>query len=89
MLFRSEALKVAHKTNATVVNMRFIKPLDRKLIRDLASSHKLLVTLEENAISGGAGSAVLEVISDYDLKCQTLCLGLPDEFVEQGSQEEL
>ena len=84
-----EALKVAHKTNATVVNMRFIKPLDRKLIRDLASSHKLLVTLEENAISGGAGSAVLEVISDYDLKCQTLCLGLPDEFVEQGSQEEL
>ncbi len=83
------ALKVAHKTNATVVNMRFIKPLDRKLIRDLASSHKLLVTLEENAISGGAGSAVLEVISDYDLKCQTLCLGLPDEFVEQGSQEEL
>jgi len=84
-----EALKVAHKTNATVVNMRFIKPLDRKLIRDLASSHKLLVTLEENAISGGAGSAVLEVISDYDLKCQTLCLGLPDEFVEQGSQEQL
>ena len=84
-----EALKVAHKTNATVVNMRFIKPLDRKLIRDLASSHKLLVTLEENAISGGAGSAVLEVISDYDLKCQTLCLGLPDEFVVQGSQEEL
>ena len=84
-----EALKVAHKTNATVVNMRFIKPLDKKLIRDLASSHKLLVTLEENAISGGAGSAVLEVISDYDLKCQTLCLGLPDEFVEQGSQEEL
>ena len=84
-----EALKVAHKTNATVVNMRFIKPLDRKLIRDLASSHKLLVTLEENAISGGAGSAVLEVISDYDLKCQTLCLGLPDKFVEQGNQEEL
>ncbi len=84
-----EALKVAHKINATVVNMRFIKPLDIKLIRDLASSHKLLVTLEENAISGGAGSAVLEVISEYDLKCQTLRLGLPDKFVEQGSQEQL
>ena len=84
-----EALKVAHKINATVVNMRFIKPLDIKLIRDLASSHKLLVTLEENTISGGAGSAVLEVISEYDLKCQTLRLGLPDKFVEQGSQEQL
>ena len=84
-----EALKVAHKINATVVNMRFIKPLDIKLIRDLASSHKLLVTLEENAISGGAGSAVLEVISEYNLKCQTLRLGLPDKFVEQGSQEQL
>ena len=84
-----EALKVAHKINATLVNMRFIKPLDIKLIRDLASSHKLLVTLEENAISGGAGSAVLEVISEYDLKCQTLRLGLPDKFVEQGSQEQL
>ena len=85
----NEALKVADKINATVVNMRFIKPLDIKLIRDLASSHKLLVTLEENAISGGAGSAVLEVISEYDLKCQTLLLGLPDKFVEQGSQEQL
>ena len=84
-----EALKVADKINATVVNMRFIKPLDIKLIRDLASSHKLLVTLEENAISGGAGSAVLEVVSEYNLKCQTLRLGLPDKFVEQGGQEQL
>ena len=85
----NEALKVADKIGATIVNMRFIKPLDIKLIRNLASSHKLLVTLEENAISGGAGSAVLEVISEYDLKCQTLRLGLPDKFVEQGSQEQL
>ena len=84
-----EAQKVADKINATVVNMRFIKPLDIKLIRDLASSHKLLVTLEENAISGGAGSAVLEVVSEYNLKCQTLRLGLPDKFVEQGGQEQL
>ena len=84
-----EAQKVADKINATVVNMRFIKPLDIKLIRDLASSHKLLVTLEENAISGGAGSAVLEVVSECNLKCQTLRLGLPDKFVEQGGQEQL
>jgi 1-deoxy-D-xylulose-5-phosphate synthase len=84
-----EALKVGEKINATVINMRFIKPLDIKLIRDLGSSHKLLVTLEENAISGGAGSAVLEVISEYDLKCQSLRIGIPDEFVEQGSQEQL
>ena len=84
-----EALKAGDKINATVVNMRFIKPLDIKLIRDLGSSHKLLVTLEENTISGGAGSAVLEVISEYDLKCQSLRIGIPDEFVEQGSQEQL
>jgi 1-deoxy-D-xylulose-5-phosphate synthase len=84
-----EALKVGEKINATVINMRFIKPLDIKLIRDLGSSHKLLVTLEENTISGGAGSAVLEVISEYDLKCQSLRIGIPDEFVEQGSQEQL
>jgi len=84
-----EALKAGDKINATVVNMRFIKPLDIKLIRDLGSSHKLLVTLEENTISGGAGSAVLEVISEYDLKCQSLRIGIPDKFVEQGSQEQL
>ena len=84
-----EALKAGEKINATVVNMRFIKPLDIKLIKDLSESNKLLVTLEENAISGGAGSAVLEVISEYDLKCQSLRLGLPDKFVEQGSQEQL
>ena len=84
-----EALKAGDKINATVVNMRFIKPLDIKLIRDLGSSHKLLVTLEENTISGGAGSAVLEVISEYDLKCQSLRIGMPDKFVEQGSQEQL
>ena len=84
-----EALKAGEKINATVVNMRFIKPLDIKLIRDLGSSHKLLVTLEENTISGGAGSAVLEVISEYDLKCQSLRIGIPDKFVEQGGQEQL
>jgi len=84
-----EALKAGDKINATVVNMRFIKPLDIKLIGDLGSSHKLLVTLEENTISGGAGSAVLEVISEYDLKCQSLRIGIPDKFVEQGGQEQL
>ena len=84
-----EALKAGDKINATVVNMRFIKPLDIKLIRDFGSSHKLLVTLEENTISGGAGSAVLEVISEYDLKCQSLRIGIPDKFVEQGGQEQL
>ena len=84
-----EALKAGEKINATVINMRFIKPIDIKLIRDLGSSHKLLVTLEENAISGGAGSAVLEIISEYDLKCKSLRIGIPDEFVEQGSQEQL
>ena len=65
--------------------MRFVKPLDRKLIRRLAESHELLVTVEENAVQGGAGSAVGELLTELGLVCPLLHLGLPDRYVEQGS----
>jgi 1-deoxy-D-xylulose-5-phosphate synthase len=81
------ALQAAEALDATVVNMRFIKPLDTKLIRKLAQHHALIVTVEENALMGGAGAAVLEALQAYDIVTPTLCLGLPDLFIEHGSHE--
>jgi len=78
------ALAVAEEFDATVANMRFIKPLDAALVRQLARSHDALVTIEENAIMGGAGSAVLEVLAEADLDTPVLQLGLPDRFVDHG-----
>lgn len=75
--------------HATVVNMRFIKPVDEDLIVELCKNHELLVTVEENVIHGGAGSAVAEVLSAHGLHNQLLQLGLPDRFIEHGSQSEL
>jgi 1-deoxy-D-xylulose-5-phosphate synthase len=75
--------------NATVVNMRFIKPLDEALIRQLATEYDLLVTVEENAILGGAGGAVVDVLTQHQLHTPVLTIGLPDRFVDQGSREEL
>ncbi len=59
------------------------------MIKKCVANHKVLVTIEDNTILGGAGSAVLEVISKNNLKCKTLCLGIPDNFVEHGTQEEI
>ncbi len=73
----------------TVANMRFIKPLDADLIAKLASSHKHLVTLEENILQGGFGSAVLEHVNSAGIDCKITSIGIPDEFVEQGSQAQL
>ena len=81
----SPSLEVGDNLNATVVNMRFIKPLDRELILDLAKSHGLLVTVEENVVMGGAGSAVNELLNDAGCSILTLNLGLPDQHIEQGS----
>jgi 1-deoxy-D-xylulose-5-phosphate synthase len=78
------ALSAAENLNATVVNMRFIKPLDEALILQLASSHSLLVTVEENTIQGGAGSAVAEFLNAQGVAMPLLQLGLPDLFIEQG-----
>ena len=78
------ALAVGEELNLTVANMRFVKPLDSELIRALARQHDYLVTLEENALRGGAGSAVLETLQQLGLERPVLSLGLPDDFLEQG-----
>jgi 1-deoxy-D-xylulose-5-phosphate synthase len=78
------ALEAAERLDATVADMRFVKPLDDALVQELAESHELIVTVEENVVMGGAGSACLEVLSRLGLTTQTLQLGLPDENVEHG-----
>ena len=89
----SECLKAAEVLNATVADMRFAKPLDESLIAELSSSHDLLVTVEENVIAGGAGSAVLEFASHAGLyvkhKARIINLGLPDAFQDQASRKDL
>ena len=81
------ALQAASILGCSVANMRFIKPLDIDLIKQLASTHDLIVTIEENALMGGAGSAVLEAMQALNLNNATLCLGLPDTFIEHGVHE--
>jgi len=83
----SECLKAAETLDATVADMRFVKPLDRELILSLANSHELLVTVEENAIMGGAGAAVSELISNSGGTARMLLCGLPDRFIDQNTQE--
>ncbi|MES2546205.1 MAG: 1-deoxy-D-xylulose-5-phosphate synthase [Pseudomonadota bacterium] len=81
------SLQAAETLDATVANMRFVKPLDTALIEQLASRHDLIVTVEENALMGGAGAAVLEAMQALNLTNPTLCLGLPDIFIEHGVHE--
>ncbi|CAN5129539.1 1-deoxy-D-xylulose-5-phosphate synthase [soil metagenome] len=83
------ALKAADQLDATVANMRFVKPLDHALVAELARTHDALVTLEEGCIMGGAGSAVLESLQAAGLVIPVLQLGLPDEFVEHGDPVKL
>jgi 1-deoxy-D-xylulose-5-phosphate synthase len=81
------ALKAAGELNAAVVNMRFIKPLDLECIADCAERYDLLVTIEEHALAGGAGSAVLEALTSLATPTQrpaVLTLGLPDVFIDHG-----
>ena len=82
------ALAVAEQLNATVANMRFVKPMDEQLLAELADGHELLLTLEENSIQGGAGSAVNEWLAATGRVKRILNLGLPDRFIEQGTQAE-
>jgi len=79
-----EALKVAESLNATVVNMRWAKPLDLQTLQELAQSHHRLVTLEDGTRMGGAGSAVLEALQDMKISKEVLVLGFEDEFTEHG-----
>jgi 1-deoxy-D-xylulose-5-phosphate synthase len=78
------ALEAAGELDATVANMRFVKPLDDALVSELAESHDLLVTVEENVVMGGAGSAVLEALQRAGKQVPVLQLGLPDRFIDQG-----
>ncbi|MGX2970146.1 1-deoxy-D-xylulose-5-phosphate synthase [Ursidibacter sp. B-7004-1] len=84
----SEAKQVAEQYNYTLVDMRFVKPLDEKIIAELADSHQLLVTLEENAIQGGAGSAVNEYLQKIGKIKPLMMLGIPDFFIPQATQAE-
>jgi 1-deoxy-D-xylulose-5-phosphate synthase len=84
----ADAEVVANNLNATLVDMRFVKPLDETLILEMAAHHDVLVTLEENAIMGGAGSGVNEVLMAHRKPVPVLNLGLPDFFIPQGTQEE-
>jgi len=83
------ALEAAEKLGATLVDMRFVKPLDEELISELAANHQLVVTVEESAVMGGAGSAVNEFLAQTSTPIQTLNLGLPDRFLEHGKPFEM
>ncbi|MGH8234643.1 MAG: 1-deoxy-D-xylulose-5-phosphate synthase [Rhodanobacteraceae bacterium] len=80
---------VGTELDGSVVNMRFVKPLDEILVLELARAHDALVTLEDNAIAGGAGSAVAETLAAHGVTTPLLQLGLPDAFLEHGTREEL
>ncbi len=83
------AAEVAETLDATLVNMRFVKPLDETLIEQLATSHSSLVTIEDGTIVGGAGSAVLEFLNSSQISTSCLRLGLPDHFPSQGSRQQV
>ncbi|MGO2383928.1 MAG: 1-deoxy-D-xylulose-5-phosphate synthase, partial [Halomonas sp.] len=83
------AAEVAEKLNTTHINMRSIKPLDRDTVLHAADEHELLITLEENVVAGGAGSAVNELLNAEGVQVEVLNLGLPDAFVEHGTPDEL
>ncbi len=83
------ALAAAETLDATVVDMRFVKPLDEALIGEMATRHQLIVTIEENTIMGGAGSAVNEFLLRQDYRIPVLNLGLPDKFIEHGNAADL
>ena len=83
------AQELGDKLDATVVNMRFIKPVDEALVLELAQSHELLVTLDENAVAGGAGGAVTEVLAANGIAAHVLHAGLPDRFLQHGAREDM
>lgn len=85
----SNAMEAAERLDASVVNMRFVKPLDESLIAEMAASHQLLVTVEDNVVAGGAGSAVNEYLAASQLQTPIINVGLPDEFLDHGPREEL
>jgi len=83
-----EAISAAEQTNATVVDMRWVKPLDDALLSEMVQSHRGIVTIEENAVAGGAGSAVSEWLHQQDVVCPIKHVGIPDRFIDHASQGE-
>ena len=83
------AEEIGARLDATVVNMRFIKPIDAELVLKMAASHELLVTLDENTIVGGAGGAVTEALAEHGVAAQVLHIGLPDRFIQHGAREDM
>jgi 1-deoxy-D-xylulose-5-phosphate synthase len=81
------AQKVAERLDATLVNMRFIKPLDESLVLSIAAEHRAIITIEENAVAGGAGSAVAELLSREGVLLPMHQIGIPDRFIEHGSRD--
>ncbi len=82
------AEQIGERLDATLVNMRFVKPLDVELLRQARHDHEALVTLEENVVAGGAGSAVAEALAAEDLLRPILHLGIADRFIEHGSRDD-
>jgi 1-deoxy-D-xylulose-5-phosphate synthase len=82
------ATVLAERLDATLVNMRFIKPLDTALLREIAGSHAGIVTLEDNAVAGGAGSACSEALDAHGILTPRLHIGIPDRFIEHGSRDD-
>jgi 1-deoxy-D-xylulose-5-phosphate synthase len=83
------ALEAGDKLDATVANMRFVKPIDHALVRELALGHDVLISVEENAVIGGAGSEVARSLETQGLKTPLLRLGLPDHFIDHGDQAQM
>jgi 1-deoxy-D-xylulose-5-phosphate synthase len=79
---------IAEQLDATLVNLRFIKPLDEELLLRVAGTHRALITVEENVVAGGAGSAIIECLAANGHSIPTLNLGIPDRFIEHGSRED-
>jgi 1-deoxy-D-xylulose-5-phosphate synthase len=86
---RGQCEAAAEELGATLVNMRFIKPIDYAMIDEIAASHQFIVTLEDNVVTGGAGSAVSEYLALREDSPEILQLGLPDRFIEHATREEL
>jgi 1-deoxy-D-xylulose-5-phosphate synthase len=85
----ANAEKAAEQIDATVINMRFVKPLDTAMINKVAGEHGLIVTVEENAVMGGAGSAVSEYLREQQINTPLIQLGLHDEFIDHGVQKDM
>jgi 1-deoxy-D-xylulose-5-phosphate synthase len=81
-------IDIAARMDATLINMRFVKPLDLQMIKDLAGPHDLLVTVEENSVMGGAGSGVNEALAGLGISVPILNIGIPDSFIEHGSRDD-